>query len=203
MRQLVFISGPTWRGELCYSEWRAALGGVLSGFDTLTARKISMRRILDFFGLVVLAVLAWFTYYALNGPDPLPQRIPTHFGADGQPNAWGPPGSLWLLPIVGAGLYLIISVVALFPASFNFPMRTTPASRPRLEALTLQMMAWVKLELCCLLLTIQWLIIQSARHGNAAMSPAIMPVFLGLVFVTVAVHGVAVFRAARAGTQAR
>jgi uncharacterized membrane protein len=170
---------------------------VLSGFDTLAARKISMRRILDFVGLALLAVLAWITYRALYGPDPLPQRIPTHFGANGQPNAWGPPGSLWLLPIVGAGLYLIISVVGLFPASFNFPVRSTPVNRPRMEALTLLMMAWVKMELCCLFLTIQWSIIQSVRGGNAALSPAIMPLFLAVVFVTVAGHGIAVFRAAR------
>jgi uncharacterized membrane protein len=161
-----------------------------------------MRRILDFVGVAFLVVLAWITYGALYGPDPLPQRIPTHFGANGQPNAWGPPGSLWLLPIVGVGLYLLISVVSLFPASFNFPVRSTPANRPRLEALTLQMMAWVKAELCCLFLAMQWSIIQSARPGNAALSPAIMPLSLVALFVTIAVHLVAVFRAARGGPEA-
>jgi uncharacterized membrane protein len=108
-----------------------------------------MRRILDFVSLAILAVLAWITYNALHGSNPLPQRIPTHFGANGQPNAWGPPGSLWLLPVVGAGLFLIVSIVSMFPGSFNFPVRSTPASRPRMEALTLRMMAWVKLELSC------------------------------------------------------
>jgi uncharacterized membrane protein len=161
-----------------------------------------MRRILDFAGLAVLAVLAWITYRALYGPDPLPQRILTHFAANGQPNAWGPPGSLWLLPLVGAGLYLIISVVSLFPASFNFPVRSTPANRARLEALTRRLMAWVKAELCGLFLTIQWSIIQSARHGDAALSPAVMPMFLVALFITIAVHLVAVFRAARGKPEA-
>jgi hypothetical protein len=52
-----------------------------------------MRRILDFAGLAVLVVLAWITYRALYGLDPLPQRIPTHFGTNGQPNAWGSSGT--------------------------------------------------------------------------------------------------------------
>lgn len=52
-----------------------------------------MRRILDFVGLAALAVLAWITYRALCGPDPLPQSIPTHFGTNGQPNARGSPGT--------------------------------------------------------------------------------------------------------------
>jgi uncharacterized membrane protein len=164
---------------------------------------MTMRRILDFAGLAVLAMLAWITYHALHGSNPLPERIPTHFGANGQPNAWGTPGSLWLLPIVGAGLFLIISVVSLFPASFNFPVRSTPASRPRMEALTLQMMAWVKLELSCLFLTIQWSIIASARRGNAALSPAIMPLFLFAVLATLVVYASAVIRAARGAFQNR
>jgi hypothetical protein len=90
----------------------------------------------------------------------------------------------------------------LFPASFNFPMRSTPANRPRLEALTLQMMAWVKAELCCMFLIIQGSIIQSARHGSAALSPAIMPLSLVALLVTIAMHWVAGFRAARGGAEA-
>jgi uncharacterized membrane protein len=164
---------------------------------------VSMRNILEAVGLAALTLLAWITYSALYGSNPLPERIPTHFTATGEPNAWGPPSSLWLLPIVAVGLYLLISVAALFPASFNFPVRSTALSRPRLEALTVQMMAWVKAELACMFLYIQWFIIQSAQHGNAALSPAIMPLFLVVVFFTVGVYGVAVFRAARRGSQAR
>jgi hypothetical protein len=63
-------------------------------------------------------------------------------------------------------------------------------------------MAWVKAELCGLFLTIQWSIIQSARHGDAALSPAVMPMFLVALFITIAVHLVAVFRAARGKPEA-
>jgi uncharacterized membrane protein len=162
-----------------------------------------MRKILEAAALAALGLLAWITCRALYGSNPLPQRIPTHFTAAGQPNAWGPPSSLWLLLIVAMGLYLLISVAALFPASFNFPVRSTALNRPRLEALTVRMMASVKAELACLFLYIQWSIIESARHGNTALSPAIMPLFLVAVFVTVAVHALAGFRAARPGSQAR
>jgi hypothetical protein len=64
------------------------------------------------------------------------------------------------------------------------------------------MMAWVKAELCCVFLAIQWSIIQSARQGNAALSPAIMPTFLVALFVAIAVHLVAVFRASRGASEA-
>jgi len=155
-----------------------------------------MRKTLEAIGLGALGLLAWISYWAIDGPNPLPQRIPTHFTADGQPNAWGPPSSLWLLPIVAVGVYSLISLVSLFPASFNFPGRATPVSRPRLESLTIQMMCWVKVELVCLFLFIQWSIFQYGRNGRASLPPAMVPLFLVAVFATVAVHLVAVFRAA-------
>jgi hypothetical protein len=98
---------------------------------------------------------------------------------------------------VGVGLYLLISVVALFPASFNYPLRVTAASRSRLEGLTLRMISWIKVELAGLFLFIQWSIIQSVRMGHGTLSVGIVPVFLVVVFATIAVHAIAVYRAAR------
>jgi uncharacterized membrane protein len=157
-----------------------------------------MRKALEAIGVALLAVLIGITWNAMHGPNPLPQRIPTHFNAMGEPDARGSPASLWLLPMVGASLYLLISLVALVPSSFHFPVRAMPANRLRLEALTIRMMAWVKVELVCLFLYIQWSIIQSVGQGHAALSPVVVPIFLVAVFATLAAHGVAVFRAARA-----
>jgi uncharacterized membrane protein len=156
-----------------------------------------VRKTLEAIGVVLLALLAGITWNAVDGPNPLPQRIPTHFNAMGEPNAWGSPSALWLLPAVAAFVFLLISLVSLFPAAFNFPVRATPANRSRLVALTIRMLAWIKVELACLFLSIQWTIIESVRGGHAALPPLIVPVFLVAVFGTIGVHAVAVFRAAR------
>jgi uncharacterized membrane protein len=146
-----------------------------------------------------LHALTGITWDAVDGPNPLPQRIPTHFNAMGEPNAWGSPSTLWLLPGVAAFVFMLISAVSLFPAAFNFPVRSTPLNRPRLVMLTIRMMAWIKVELVCLFLYIQWTIIESVRGGHVALSPLIVPAFLVAVFGTIAAHAVAVFRAARGG----
>jgi uncharacterized membrane protein len=156
-----------------------------------------MRKVLEVVGLGLLAALGWISYQAVYGPNPLPQRIPTHFNVAGQADGWGSPSALWLLPAVAVGLYVLISVVASFPAAFNYPVRVTAASRARLEGLTLRMISWIKVELAGLFLFIQWSIIQSVRMGHGALSVWIVPVFLGLVFATIAIHAIAVYRAAR------
>lgn len=166
-------------------------------FDTLAPRKAAMRKTFEAISIAALAVLWGITWRALAVPGRLPDRIPTHFNAAGQPNAWGPPGALWLLPLVASGLYLIISLVSLFPAAFNYPVRMTPLSRPLFEALTLQMIACLKAELACLFLYIQWAILASVRSGHAGLSPLIVPLFLVAIFANIGWHLVAVVRAAR------
>jgi uncharacterized membrane protein len=158
-----------------------------------------MRKYLEAISLIALAALVWVTWRALYGPVPLPERIPTHFDAAGNPNGWGPPSTLWLLPVMAAGLYLLITILAHFPNAFKYQVKITEENRARLQALTLQMIAWLKVELVCLFAGIQWFIIDSIRQGEGKLSPAIVPVFLAAVFATVVWHAVAIFRAARAG----
>jgi uncharacterized membrane protein len=159
-----------------------------------------MRKTLEAIALAALGLLFWITYSALYGSDPLPDRIPTHFGADGQTNGWGPPSSLLLLPVVAGALYLFITALALLPVRFNLPIQVTDLNRLRIEALTRQMIAFLKVYLACLFTWIQWCIIDGARHGRATLSPIMVPVFMVAVLGTTLAHIIAMFRAARTGS---
>jgi uncharacterized membrane protein len=157
-----------------------------------------MRKTLEFLGIIALATLFWMTWAALHGPNPLPDRVPTHFDAAGNPNAWGSPSAMVFFPAIAAGLYLLMSVVTLFPEAFHYPVRTTPANIARLQAITLGMIAWLKLELACLFAVLQWAFIQSARSGEGRLFPMILPVSILVIFGTIGWHLVATFRAANA-----
>jgi hypothetical protein len=162
--------------------------------------KNAVRQILETIATGALGILFWITYSAVYGPDPLPDRIPTHFGADGQPNGWGPPSLLWLLPVIAGALYLFITALALLPVRFNLPIQVTDLNRSRIEALTRQMIAFLKVYLACLFTWLQWFIIHAARQGTASFSPVIVPVFLVVVLGTIGAHIVAMIRAARIET---
>jgi len=158
-----------------------------------------MRKLLEGVGLGALALLIWITYSALTGPTRLPDRIPTHFDAVGNANGWGSPAALLLLPIVAVGIYLLITVVSMFPASFNYPVRVTAENRERLQELTLDMVTWLKTELACLFAWIQWAILQSVRSGEGRLPSLLVPGFLVVIFATALWHIFALFRAARPG----
>lgn len=144
-----------------------------------------MRKMLEVVSVAALGCLAWITAGAMMGPHALPGRIPVHFDAAGQADGWGPPKALLGMPVLAAVLYGLMTVVARFPAAFNFPVRVTPANRPRLEALALEMITWLKAEVLCLFAWVQETTVASARSGEAHLSPWFMPVTLGAVFATI------------------
>jgi uncharacterized membrane protein len=154
-----------------------------------------MRTILEWASVAALALLAWITHQALHGPIPLPDLIPTHFDAAGNANSWGPPSSLNLLPVVALGLYLLITVLGFFPGIIKYPVvRITPEILPRLESLSCRMIAWFKLELCCLFLYLQGTILQVARTGTGGPAANLGPIFLAIALGTVVLHVVAMIR---------
>lgn len=156
-----------------------------------------MRKNLEAVGLCALALLVFITLRALYGPHRLAGRIPTHFGANGRPDAWGPSAMLLVLPAVAVGLYILMTLVARYPSVFNYPVRVTPQNRPRLEAAALSMIAWLKMELSCLFAALQWFTIQVAGNPGRGLPPALMPLALVAIFATVAWHIAAMFRAGR------
>lgn len=156
-----------------------------------------MRSLLQLAAFAALLALWAITAYAVLGPHPLPARIPTHFDLAGNPNGWGQPGMLWLLPIVASVVILLMWLVARHPRAFNYPLRVAPAARPRLEAITLGMIAWLQLESAALFLLIQYAIVESARAGQNRLSPALVPVVLVVLIGTAVWHTRAMFVAAR------
>ncbi len=157
-----------------------------------------MRKSLEAISLGALAVMVWITWQALHGAEQLPARIAIHFDAAGNPNGWGEHSMLPLLPAVAVALYLLMTTAARFPSAFNYPVRVTAENRPCLQALALDMIAWIKMEMVCLFAWIQWSTIEVARRGHGGLSPALLPVSLVAVFGTIGWFIAAMRRAARA-----
>jgi uncharacterized membrane protein len=154
-----------------------------------------MRKLLEAVSLFALLTMGWTTWQAFHGRVPLPKKIPTHFDAAGQPNGWGSPTMLLLLPCVAVLLYLTITLVSQFPSALNYPVRVTAQNRERLQQIALGMMAWIKAELCCLFAAIQYATIEAARRRQNGLPPALMPLALLVVFGTIGAHILAMRRA--------
>ena len=155
-----------------------------------------MRRLLEAVGLAGLAALVWVTYGALYGPNRLPDRVPTHFDASGNANGFGSPHAMIFMPLVAGAIYLLMTLASRFPSAFHYPVHSTPQILPRLQAITLNLLAWLKVELAWLFAILQWVFVRAARSGDGHLFPVVIPGILFVLLATIGWHIFALFRTA-------
>jgi hypothetical protein len=157
-----------------------------------------MRKSLEAAALVLLCLTWGWTAHAIFGSNPLPAQIPVHFDLAGRPDRFGTPQMLWLIPVMAAVIYGLMTLVARYPSAFNFPMRIKPAARHRLEAIALNLISWMKVEVLGLFFWIQFQAIEYARKGRGELSPAFLPMVMIAIFGTIAWHIAVMRRVGRA-----
>jgi hypothetical protein len=102
---------------------------------------------------------------------------------------------LLLLPGIAIALYLLMTIVGLYPNAFNYPVRVTPQNRERLQKIALNMIATIKAETILLFALIQYFSIQTAQLQRNSLPASLMPATLAFIFITIALHIAAMRRA--------
>jgi uncharacterized membrane protein len=163
------------------------------------------RRTLELISVLAGGALCWITASALYGANRLPDRIPTHFGPDGQPSGWGPPSGLNVLPFSSLVIYLILTLAVLlmrrYPELVNFPFAVSEEDRPKLVGISMVMVTWLKVELMCLFFGIQYVILDCARKQYGRLSPAYGLAAVAVIFGTIGCFSVAMYRARTSAEQ--
>jgi uncharacterized membrane protein len=156
-----------------------------------------MRKTLTSIGLAVLALQVWGYWCDSFGPNHLPDRIPVHFDAAGHPNGWDSPSSMIFLPILSLTLFLCLTLSARLTSMFKYPVDVTEANRELLQSLTIDLLAWLRMELVCTFGLAQWMTSHLARHPEPVTFSLIVLAPVGMIFATVAWFIVATLRAGR------
>lgn len=115
-------------------------------------------------GLEILALIGIFVllFLVCQWWEALPQRIPTHFGAGGEPDAWGSKSSLLIITIVAIATYGLLTILNRYPHTFNYLVEITEANAEEQYRMARQLMAVLKVEITWMFAYIQWITIQVA-----------------------------------------
>ncbi|ARK21954.1 DUF1648 domain-containing protein [Sporosarcina ureae] len=72
------------------------------------------------FDVLVIALFAAALVYLLLQWSQLPERIPAHFGADGEVDRYGTRMELLLLPIIGIVMWVGLGILEKYPHMYNY-----------------------------------------------------------------------------------
>jgi uncharacterized membrane protein len=118
----------------------------------------------------------------------VPTIVPTHFGPAGIADAWGSKESLFLLPAVAVGLYLLMTVLARFPNLYNYPWRITEQNSVIQYYLARALLAWLKTEIIWMFAWINYQTIQTALGKAAGLGLILVPITMLVIFGTVVIY---------------
>lgn len=85
----------------------------------------------------------------------LPGRIPVHFGADGRPDAWGGPDSIYLGPSIMAAVSLIVFVILTNLKRID-PKRHSAAHPMLMQAFAVYLTGFLSLLSLCIQASMAW-----------------------------------------------
>lgn len=133
---------------------------------------------LSFITLLGILLLTFYSFITL------PAKIPTHFGFDGRPDAWGGKSALLLLPIFSAVFYAALTVLERFPQIYNYPVEITEQNAAAQYKLGRLLIECLKLILPAVFLYIQWATARAAAGSVFGFGFWFLPVTLILMFGT-------------------
>jgi|SRR5436190_9124716 len=145
-------------------------------------------------GAIAVAMLAPFVYLALNWAA-MPATVPSHFGINGQPDAWGPRWHLFLVPACALVVVSLLSIGKRFSNHFNYPVRITEENRERQRELGLELIDELRFIVASLMGYISIQQMRTALNLTNGLGVWVMMLLVAAVFGTIGAYFVRSVRA--------
>lgn len=135
-------------------------------------------RFIETTGIIALLILFGLPIYYLSD---LPEIIPIHFNAKGIPDSFKGKNMIWLLPILGGVLYIVVFYVNKFPHLFNYPQKITADNAPHYYKIASRMNRVLNSFVACIFAYMTFSIIQTALSQTNGLGPYFIYLVVGLM----------------------
>lgn len=135
-------------------------------------------------GLVALLLLVLQVYLIIQYWPDLPERLPTHYNFRGEPDDYGSKTSILFLPLIGLGLFVMMTFVALNPHTMNMPVRVTDENREQVYAQGVRFVHILRFLISFLFAYLLWGTISVGMGWQSQLDNRALIGFLGLLAVT-------------------
>lgn len=136
------------------------------------------------FDAIGLAFYILSVVYLVSVFGNLPDEVPGHFNASGEADRWGNKMELLILPLVGGSLWLLMTIVAKYPHTFNYLNLREDNIEAQYKNGRL-MMNVLKNEIVLFFSFITYQTIQIAQGAAEGLGAVFLPIFLIAIFGSV------------------
>lgn len=122
----------------------------------------SLREWLAVAGLVATVIIVAAQY------GTLPDRVPTHFDANGVVNGWGGKHDLWMMPVFACLMYATLTLVRFVPER-TISMPVNESQRAAALPMCMEMLGWIKAESMWMSAGIAWSMVAGAQGQDSTL----------------------------------
>lgn len=135
--------------------------------------------------LEVISSIALIAFWlmAILSYSKLPDLIPIHYNGLGEVDNYAGKKSIFLLPIIGTLIFLILTFVVKYPETLNYPTKITVENAERQYANSTRRIRFLKLLIILVFLLIDFKTIQTALGISEGLGIWFLPLILGLIFI--------------------
>ena len=137
--------------------------------------------------LALVALIGFVIFFLLKWPG-LPDPIPRHYNAAGEPDAYGSKYTLMILPLLAIAIYFTFNYLNQKPYIFNYPVKITEENAEQQYTLAMNMMSALSTGVILTFFYISWRTVSIANQEVSGLGWWFMPAFLLLTFVPIIIY---------------
>lgn len=130
-------------------------------------------------GLILLWAIPFY-YYA-----ELPDMVPRHFGADGQPTANSKKMIVWLNPFITTLIFFGMLLLNRFPHIYNYPTAITAENAERQYTLATRMILSLNICIVWIMLFLSASSLQVAFGHKEGLGKFSVPLIVSVIFIPI------------------
>lgn len=147
--------------------------------------------VIEIVGAFFLILMVGFPIYYFNE---LPEIIPRHFNAAGEPDGFSQKNIIWTLPVIGVVMYIGMFFLNKFPHIFNYPTEITEENAERQYRMATKLIRILNMLISASFFYIGYSTIQTALNIQDGLGTLFLPTLLLGVFGTIGIYMYFVFK---------
>lgn len=141
--------------------------------------------IIEVIGAIFMIMMIGWPLYFFNE---LPEIIPRHFNAAGEPDGFSQKNIIWTLPAIGLVIYIGMFFLNKFPHIFNYPKGITQENAEQQYRIATKLIRTINMLTAVSFFYIGYGTIQTALNKQDGLGTFFLPIFLLVIFGTIGIY---------------